>query len=49
LYLLIALILLVTGFDPIGNLLGPQAERIVTIAIMVGVAIYAIFVSTRGK
>lgn len=46
---IIALVLLITGFDPVGNLLGPQAERILTIAIMVGVVIYAIYVSTRRK
>lgn len=46
---LLAFVLLVTGFDPIGNALGPQAEQIVTVGIMLGVVIYAIYISARGK
>jgi len=46
---IIALILLITGFDPVGNLLGPQAKQTVIIVILAGVALYAVYTSARGK
>lgn len=48
-FTLIAILLLITGYDPIGNLLGPQAERTVRVVITLVLVGYIIFRSVSKR
>jgi len=48
-FTLIALLVLVTGYDPIGNWLGPQAERMIEIALTFVLIGYLFFQTIRQK
>jgi hypothetical protein len=46
---LIAILLLITGYDPIGNWLGPQAERTIQITLTFVIIGYLFYQSIRQK